>query len=116
MYSALIGFQQEVIESISVLRSDPLLYLVVVLPLFGILGLGWLYRVKHQENKELRGEISGLIQTIMESNRLATEAITSQVEVMRSMKQDQRDALNKYEVLVLNMGNDIKQAIKENRG
>jgi len=90
-------YQEEVIDAVGVLRNDPLLYLVVVLPLFAVFGMAWLYMSKHKENKELRTENKDLTTGIIDSNKLSTEAITAQVEVMRTMRSDQKDALSRYD-------------------
>lgn len=87
-----------------VLRNDPLLYLVVVLPLLGVMGMGWLLKLKsaelkesNDEKKELRAENAALVKSMMESQKATTEAVTLQVEVMRALRVDFRDNMGKYD-------------------
>jgi hypothetical protein len=117
MYVQLGGMKayQDVVESVGVLRDDPLLYLVVVLPIFGILGIAWMLRIKFSENKELREENARLVEAVMEQSKVSTQAITAQVEVMRNMRADQKEAMSRYETLVTSMKEEIKQTIRETR-
>jgi len=95
---------QDAIGAVDVLRNDPLLYLVVVLPLLGVMGMGWLLKLKsaelkesNDEKKELRAENAALVKSMMESQKATTEAVTLQVEVMRALRVDFRDNMGKYD-------------------
>ena len=107
MYYVIIIAMQDALRAIETLRDDPLLYPLIALPMLGILGMGWLYRRKEQElvkEREahrvdmaaLRSENKALNESIIQVNTLATEAIVSQVEVMRNMRVDQKEALTEY--------------------
>ena len=100
----LIGQVQDAIGAVDVLRNDPLLYLVVVLPILGILGMAWLYKQKNtefkdlaEEKRQLRDENAALVKSVMDSQRGTTEAVTAQVEVMRAFRVDLRDSLSKHD-------------------
>ena len=95
---------QDALGVIDVLRNDPLLYLVVALPILGVLGMAWLYKQKNaelkdlaEEKKLLRAENAALVKSVMESQRGTTEAVTAQVEVMRAFRVDLRDSLSKHD-------------------
>lgn len=81
-----------------VLRDKyPFFYVIIVLLLSGIAGVYLFYRTKDTENKELRAENKELVKSIIESNRLGTQAITSQSEVMRVMHSDLKDVISRFD-------------------
>lgn len=110
---------QDAIGAVDVLRNDPLLYLVVVLPLLGVMGMGWLLRIKgtelkesNDEKRELRAENAALVKSMMESQKATTEAVVAQVEVMRAFRVDLRENLNKSDARSEQQGQKYDQIIK----
>ena len=100
---AYIGLFQDALPAVDVLRCDPLLYLVVALPLLGISGVTWLLRLKHAEAKELRKENAALVDSIIEANTKTTQAISAQIEVMRNMRDEQKAALVRFDSTAQNI-------------
>lgn len=80
---------QDAVNALEGFRSDPAVYALLVLLVLGIIAVGMFARSKDQQNQELHKQIG-------ENNKVSVEAITAQVEVMRTMREDQKDALSQF--------------------
>ena len=95
---------QDALNSVEVLRDDPLLYVlisVLIAAIVGLSGFTW-YQIKR--NTDLQN-------VNMELAKAGTEAIASITPIIQHMKDSQRISLDRFEKLVEKSTQEIKDHI-----